>query len=72
MKCNLCKWVVMSMGLMNTPDKFMHTMNNLFSNILDSSVVVFLDDILMYSFTMKERFILLEKVLAHQQQYIFY
>ena len=36
---------VMYMGLMNTPAMFMQTMNNLFSNMLDSSMAVFLDDI---------------------------
>ena len=36
------------MGLINTPAMFMQTMNNLFSNMLDFGMVVFLDDILVY------------------------
>ena len=48
MRYGFYKWVVMPMGLMNTPATFIHTMNNLFSNMLDSGVVVFLDNILVY------------------------
>ena len=47
------------MGLMNAPTIFMQTMNNLFSDMLDSSMVVFLDDILVYSCMVKEYFTLL-------------
>ena len=54
------KWVVMPMGLTNAPATFIRTMNNLFSDMLDSGVAVFLDDILMYSCTVKEHFMLLE------------
>ena len=49
---------------MNAPATFMQTMNNLFSNMLDSSIAVFLDDILMYLCIVKEHFTLLEKVLV--------
>ena len=58
----------MPTGLTNTPAIFIKTMNNLFSNILDSGVAVFLDDILMYLHMVKEHFILLEKVLMHLYQ----
>ena len=43
------EWVLMHMGLTNAPATFMRTMNNLFSDMLDSGIVVFLDNILMYS-----------------------
>ena len=62
----------MPMGLMNAPATFMPTMNNLFLDLLDFGVVVFLDDILMYSCTVNEHFTLLEKVLACLHQYTFY
>ena len=39
------------MGLTNAPAMFMQTMNNLLSNMLDSGMAVFLDDILMYLHT---------------------
>ena len=61
MRYNLYKWLVMPMGLTNTPAMFMQTMNNLFSNILDSGMAVFLDNILMYLCMVKEHFMLLKK-----------
>ena len=48
MRYGLYEWVIMAMGLMIPPAMFMQTMNNLFSNMLDSGVAVFLDDILAY------------------------
>ena len=49
MRCGLYKWVIMPVGLMNAPAIFMQTMNNLFFNMLDSEMALFLDDILVYS-----------------------
>ena len=49
MRCSLYKWVVMPMGLTNAPATFMQAMNNLFSDMLESSMAVLLDDILIYS-----------------------
>ena len=60
MRYGLYKWVVMPMGLTNAPATFMQTMNNLFSDMLDFGVAVFLDDILMYSDTVDKHFTLLE------------
>ena len=62
----------MSMGLTNAPAMFMWTMNNLFSDILDSGVAVFLDNILVYLGMVDEHFMLLEQVLARLSQYTFY
>ena len=50
------------MGLRNAPAIFMQTMNNLFMDVLDKGVVVFLDDKLICSMTMGDHFELLEKV----------
>ena len=61
----------MPMGFMNIPATFMGTMNNLFSNMLDLVMALFLDDILMYSHMVKEHFTLPKKVLVHLYQYIF-
>ena len=47
-RCSLYEWVIMPIGLTNTPAPFLHTMNNLFSDILDSSIAVFLDSNLVY------------------------
>ena len=72
MRYGLYEWVIMPMGLTNAPATFMRTMNNLFSDMLDSGVAVFLDNILMYSGMVDEHFTLLEQVLVRLLQYTFY
>ena len=47
MMYNLYKWVIMTMGLMNASIMFMQTMNNLFFDMLDFIIAVFLYDILI-------------------------
>ena len=48
------EFVVMPFGLTNTPSLFMNFMNRVFKEYLDQFVVVFVDDILMYSRTTEE------------------
>jgi len=43
------EWSVMPFGLTNTPAVFQRFMNDMFSDLLDVCVVVYLDDILIYS-----------------------
>ena len=62
----------MPMGLTNAPATFMQTMNNLFMDLLDNGVLVFLDDMLIYSTMVEEHFKLLEKVFACLHKYKFY
>jgi hypothetical protein len=54
MKYGLYEYLVMSFGLMNLPAHFMYLMNSVFMSELDQFVMVFIDDILVYSKSMEE------------------
>jgi hypothetical protein len=51
---NLYEYLGMSFGLTNAPTHFMYLMNSVFMLELDMFVVVFIDDILVYSKSMEE------------------
>lgn len=48
------EWLVMSFGLTRAPDTFQGLMNNNFWDLLDVGLLVYLDDILIYSKTLEE------------------
>jgi len=41
-------------GLTNAPSAFQHFMNKVFSDLIDVSVIIYLDDILIYSNNLAE------------------
>jgi len=59
------KWSVMPFGLTNAPMAFQRFMNNIFSDLLDVCVVIYLDDILIYSNNMSEHHWHVKEVLKH-------
>ena len=65
----LYEYTVMSFGLTNTPAYFMNMMNKAFMEFLDKFVVVFIDDILVYSKNKEEHkehlCLVLEKLREH-------
>ncbi|WVZ63583.1 hypothetical protein U9M48_013206 [Paspalum notatum var. saurae] len=68
----LYEYLVMSFGLTNAPAFFMYLMNSVFMNELDKFVVVFIDDILVYSKNEKEHKEHLRIVLSHLREHKLY
>jgi hypothetical protein len=48
------KFIVLPFGLTNSPRVFMSLMNKVFQEYLDKFIQVFIDDILIYSWTLEE------------------
>jgi hypothetical protein len=66
----LYEFIVMSFGLTNAPAYFMYLMNKVFMEYLDKFVVVFIDDILVFSWSEEEHEehlrLVLQKIREHQ------
>jgi hypothetical protein len=71
-KYGVYEFTVMSFGLTNALAYFMYLMNNVFMDYLDQFVVVFIDDILVYSQNEQEHEEHLRKVLQRLRDYQLY
>ena len=66
------EFLVMSFGLTNAPAAFMDLMNRVFRPYVDQFVVVFIDDILVYSKSMEEHVYHLRTVLQTLREHQLY
>jgi len=55
-RCGSFKWSVMPFSLTNASTVFQQFMNDIFSDLLDVYIVIYLDDILIYSNNMSEHY----------------
>ncbi len=66
------QWQVLPMGLCNAPSTFQRIMNQVFWDLLDRGVLVYLDDIFIYSKTIEDHKKLLHEVFQRLKKYKLY
>ena len=65
----LYEFLVVPFGVSNAPAQFMNLMNDVLADYLDDFVIVFLDDILIYSKTIEDHVVHLRKVLQKLREH---
>ena len=65
----LYEFLVVPFGVSNSVAQFMNLMNGVLANYLDDLIVVFLDDVLIYSKTIEDHVVHLWKVLQKLQEH---
>lgn len=68
----LFEYLVMSFGLMNAPAQFQAHMQTIFRELLDVSVVIYIDDILNFSKTLQEQTSVVREVLRQLEHHGLY
>ncbi|KAG9224755.1 hypothetical protein CCMSSC00406_0002094 [Pleurotus cornucopiae] len=66
------EWLVVPFGLTNTPSAFQQFMNDIFADLLDVYVIIYLDDILIYSDNMADHKKHVKEVLHRLRQHKLY
>ena len=66
------EYTVMPFGLTNAPTVFQHMANDIFRDFLDIFIIVYLDDILIYSKTQEEHDVHVRQVLQRLREYGLY
>ena len=66
------EFLVMPFGLCNAPSTFQRAMNTIFFDLLDRGILIYLDDILVYSKNVEEHKSLLRKVFTLLKKHKFH